>query len=105
MATALHIVGPTLLTMSAATLYTVPASTTFIVRLIHVGSIANATAKFTLSLGADANATRFQHLRSVDPYSEYDWSGFLAIPTGTVIQGYADTTTALVIVLSGTLET
>lgn len=95
-------VGPTALTTSAATLYTVPGSTTFICRLIHVANETSGPVTFTLSIGTDGAGKRFEYQRIVPPNGEFDWSGFLVVPTGTAVQGLASANTSLTIFLSGT---
>lgn len=102
MAEAGKTIGPTVLTTSAATLYTVPGSTSFYCRYVSVTNVTASTVAFSLSIGTDALGTRWRSNREVLPYKEYDWSGFLFVPTGTVFQAFASVATSLNIIISGT---
>lgn len=92
-----RLAGPTLLTGTAATLYTVPAATTTTVTNIHVGTTSGGT--LYLSIGTYASATRF-HTGIIDANDSYDWSGTLVLAAGEFIQGLSPDG-ALVIVMSG----
>lgn len=96
-------VGPTVLTTSAATLYTVPASTTLTVRNIHIVNESTTTAAtVTVSIGTDGAGKRFLGPGlSIPASSSYDWSGLLIINTGEVIQALASVATSLTVTISG----
>lgn len=96
-----RVAGPTQLSTSAATAYTVPASTTTILRNIHVQNGTGTAATFTLSIGTDAAATRFWDALSIPANSALDWSGFLVLATTEIVQWKAGTATALVATISG----
>lgn len=96
-------IGPTALTTSAATLYTVPASTTLTVRGIHIANeSAVAAVTVTMSIGTDGAGKRFLGPGlSLPASSSYDWSGFLIVNAAEVIQALASATTSLTVTISG----
>lgn len=100
--TAKRLAGPSQLTTSAATLYTVPASTTCIVRHIHV---ANTTANVvTLTLGIGAAGTAANQLFSAYPLNGnavLDWTGFMVLNAADILSALAGTGSALTITVSG----
>lgn len=96
-----RLAGPTLLTASEQTLYTVPASTTTILRGIRVANNSTATVTLTLSIGADAAGTRLYSGFDLLAKSIHDWSGFLVLTAAETLRGYAGTTNQLVITVSG----
>jgi len=100
--TAKRIVGPIALTTTAATtLYTVPASTTTILRSVHVNNESAATATFTLSIGADAAGKRLWSAHDIPTKSSFDWSGFIVMTAAEIIQASAGSATALTLTISG----
>ena len=103
--TASRIVGPTLLTNSSVTLYTVPAATTVIVRNILIANTSATAATARLSIGADAAGTRILPDISIPANSVYDWSGFLVLAAAQVLAGQSGTTNVLAITISGVLVT
>ena len=103
--TAKRLAGPAQLTTSAATQYTVPASTTAVVRNIHVANTSAAVAKFTMSIGTDAAGTRFYDEVEIPVDGALDWSGFLVLAATEVIQAKSDTATALTLTISGVEST
>lgn len=106
MAEALHVVGPTAFGTSDAALYTVPASTTFIVRNVHVVNTSASTQTFRLGAHSSAltAATAFAWDRAIEPAEEYDWGGFWVVTTGQILRGHASAT-SVTVWLSGTLWT
>lgn len=96
-------VGPTALTTSAATLYTVPASTTLPVRNIHIANESTTTAvTVTLSIGTDGAGKRLLGPGlSLPASSSYDWSGFLIVNAAEIIQALASANTSLTVTISG----
>lgn len=103
--TASRIIGPMLLTNSSATLYTVPAATTAILRLIHIANTSGTAATVKLSIGTDAAGTRILGDYSVPANGTYDWSGFLPVVAGEVIKGHSGTNNVLNITAAGVLVT
>lgn len=98
--TAVRPVGPILLTSSSVTLYTVPASTTVIVRSIHIANTSGTAATARLSIGADAAGTRWLPDYSVPANGTYDWSGFLTLVAAETLRGQSGTTNVLTITVS-----
>ena len=100
--TAKRLVGPVALTTTAATtLYTVPASTTAVLRSIHVNNESGATASFTMSIGADAAGKRLFSALDIPTKSSFDWSGFIVMAAAEIIQSSASANTALTLTISG----
>jgi hypothetical protein len=93
--------GPTALTTTAATQYTVPASTTAILRSVHVCNESATTSWFTVSIGTDGAGKRLWFQQDVDPKSSFDWSGFIVLATGEVIQALTQTATSNTLTISG----
>jgi hypothetical protein len=100
--TAKRLVGPVALTTTAATtVYTVPASTTAILRSVHVNNESGSTATFTLSIGTDGAGKRLWSAVDIPTKSSFDWSGFIVMAAAEVIQSSAGTATALTLTVSG----
>jgi hypothetical protein len=99
-----RLAGPTSLTATAATVYTVPASTKAIVRNIHVANTSAAVATFTMSIGADAAGTRYYDDVEVPVGGALDWSGFLVLAAAETIQAYSGTASVLTLTISGVEE-
>lgn len=93
--------GPSALTTGAVTQYTVPASTSTILRSIHVANTsASAPASFTLSIGADAAGTRLFAAYPIPPGGVLDWSGFIVLNAADTVQALASVAT-LTLTMSG----
>lgn len=87
--TAKRLAGPTAVGTAAATVYTVPAATTAILRNVHVANTTAGALTFNLSIGADAAATRFYSGFSVPANGSLDWSGFIPLAATEVLQALA----------------
>lgn len=93
--------GPSALTTSAATQYTVPGSTQTIIRNIHVvNTNATVNSNFSLSIGSDIAATRLFAVTPIPGSSFLDWSGFIVLAAGEIIQAFASAAT-LTLTISG----
>lgn len=101
--TATRFVGPTLLTNTTATLYTVPALTIAILRNIHIANTSGTAATVKLSIGVDAAGSRLLGDLSVAANGTYDWSGFMPVAAAETIRGHSGTTNVLAITISGVL--
>jgi len=99
--TAKRLSGPALLTASAATVYTVPGATTTILRSVHVSNETGSTATFTMSIGTDASGKRLWTAMDIATKSSFDWSGFIVLAAGEVLQAFSGTTSALTLTTSG----
>jgi hypothetical protein len=93
--------GPALLTNSAATKYTCPAVTKTIVRHIHVLNPSALVVTFSLSIGADAAATRLFDAYSIAPNTILDHFCYYVVEAAEIIQASAGTTLVLVITIDG----
>lgn len=99
-----RLAGPLYLTNVAATLYTVPAATVTVVRNIHVANPAyNTSAAFSLSIGqVSASLANYIYYSQPAPAGgAFDWSGFLVLQAGEVLQGLAGNTNILSMTISG----
>jgi hypothetical protein len=99
--TAKRLAGPSLLTAAAATYYTVPASTTAILRSVHVTNETGSTATFTMSIGTDAAGKRLWTALDIPTKSSFDWSGFIVMAAAEVLQAFSGTASALTLTVSG----
>ncbi len=99
--TAKRLSGPALLTGSAATVYTVPASTTTILRSVHVSNETGSTATFTMSIGTDASGKRLWTALDIPTKSSFDWSGFIVLAAAEILQAFSGTASALTLTTSG----
>jgi hypothetical protein len=99
--TAKRLAGPTSLTASSATIYTVPGSTTAILRNIRVANTTGVVARLTVSIGADAAGTRIWSSVAIPANDALDWSGFMVLAAAETLRAYSDTASALTITVSG----
>lgn len=96
--------GPAQVSNAAATKLTVPASTRDIVRHIHVQNPSGAAVTFTLSIGADAAATRLFDAFSLGAGGILDHHCYYPLEAAEVIQALAGTNNVLVLTISGDRE-
>lgn len=96
-----RIAGPTQMANTATTVYTVPGSTTTVIRNLHIANTTSNAVTFTMSIGADAAATRIYHQYSVGPGDIYDWTGAIVLNAADILQAYASSATSLTLTLSG----
>lgn len=99
--TPVRIAGPTLLTGSAVTQYTVPASTTTILRDLRAANTTGTSASIFVSIGADAAGTRLWSGLFVPANGTLDWTGFIVLATGETFRAYSGTASALTLTASG----
>lgn len=96
--------GPTALSTSAATIYTVPASTVATIKSIRVSNETGSAAPLAISVGTDGANKRFIYGLSVPANGSYDWEGTLVLAAAEVLQAYSGpsgTASSLTIVVSG----
>lgn len=93
--------GPTALTTSAVTKYTVPALTTTIVRSIHVCNETGVDHAFTLSIGTDGAGKRLFMAQPVLANDSFDWTGNIVLDPADILQALADVGTGVTLVISG----
>ena len=60
-----RLVGPALIATGPTTIYTVPASTKTVIREIHISNPTGSAVTYTISIGADAAATRIYQTYSI----------------------------------------
>lgn len=102
-----RLAGPAQVSNVAATKYTVPANTKTIVRHIHVENPSGAAVTFTLSIGADAAATRLWDAFSIpaaaagERESVKDWYVYLVLEAAEIIQALAGTNNILTLTING----
>lgn len=96
-------VGPSAGTGAAATLYTVPGSTTFHWRSMSVVNTTTTAQTFRMSIGADAAGTRLYHDTSVPPNFTFDWTGYRPLVAAETIQWNGPTT--LTVTIGGVEQT
>lgn len=99
--TPLRLAGPTLVTNSATTVYTVPSVTKTIVRHIHVSNPSGSAVTFTLSIGADAAGKRLFDAFSIPNGSVIDHICYYVMEAAEVIQTFSGTNNVLVITIDG----
>lgn len=95
-------IGPVALGNSAATLYTTPSGTDFTVRNVHVANESAVNARFSLSIGVDGAGNRVYHnVEVAGNGGAFDWSGYMPLAAGELIQAFANLPSALTITISG----
>ena len=99
--TAKRLGGPEAIGTSEETLYTVPGSTTAIIRNIHIANTTTSAAAIKMSIGADAAGTRILGDLSVPANGTYDWSGFMVLAAGETLRATGGTNNALTVTVSG----
>lgn len=96
-----RLAGPALVSNSAATKYTVPASTLTVVRSIHVQNPSASAVDFTLSIGADAAGTRVYDALSIPADSQKTFWAYRVLEEAEVIQAFAGTNNILTLTIDG----
>lgn len=97
--------GPAQVSNAATTKYTVPAVSKFIVRHIHVYNPGTGSVNFTLSIGADAAATRIFDAYPVAEDVPLDHFCYYPVEAAEVIQALGSVNNQLVLTISGELIT
>ncbi len=100
-----RIVGPQLVTNSAATVYTVPGATTTILRNIHVANTSASAATFFLSLGTDAAGKRLFSGQTIPANGSLDWTGNIPMAAAEILQSYSGTTNVLSVTIGALVLT
>src|SRR5215203_1371669 len=105
--TAKRLVGPALIATGPTTVYTVPALTKTIIRQIHISNPSGSAVTFTLSVGADAAATRLWQTYSIPAAaagvtdSVRDIFMYLVMDVAEILTISAGTNNILTIVVTG----
>lgn len=98
-----RLVGPAFLANTSTLLYTVPASTTTVLRYLRVVNETGAAAHFTIAIGTDGAGKRIWYQETVLDY--YDWSGNVVLAAAETLYAYASAATTLTITISGVEST
>lgn len=97
-----RMVGPYTLPVASGTLYTVPTSTTSVLRNIHICNEGTVAASFTLSIGTDGTPShRLFYLFIVAPNDVFDWTGNIVLVAGEQFTGQASIASSLTLTVSG----
>ena len=99
--TAKRLAGPAQVSNAAATKYTVPASTTAIIRHVHIQNPSGSPVSFTMSIGADAAGVRLFDALSIPAVSPYDWYGYVVVTAAEIVQAFAGTNNILTLTIFG----
>lgn len=101
-----RVFGPAQLTNAAATKYTVPTNMALDLSFVHFSNPTGSTAtKFTMSIGADAAATRVFDVYPLAAGSVFDWYPNLqTLVAAEIIQAFADVTASIVMTINGYLR-
>ena len=109
--TAIRFHGPAQVSNAAATKYTVPAGSKAVIRHIRLQNPSGAAVTFTMSIGADAAATRIFDALSIPAAaagvsdSVRDYFGYWVVEAAEIVQAFAGTNNILTLTFSGDLYT
>jgi len=93
--------GPALVSNVAATKYTVPASTRTILRSVHISNPTGSPVDFTMSIGADAAATRIFDGFAIGADTVYDHWCYYVLEAAEIVQALAGTNNVITLTLDG----
>jgi hypothetical protein len=96
-----RLVNPTVLTTSAVTVYTVPASTQAVIRTIRVCNEGALAATFTMSLGMDGAGKRMFYNLSIPAGGTLLSTEQTVMEATEILQAYSDTASSLTLTISG----
>jgi len=96
-----RLAGPALVSNAAATKYTVPALTKTIVRHVHVENPTGSNVTFTMSIGADAAATRLFDAYTIAAGAVLDHFCYYVVEAAEIIQALAGTNNVLTLTIDG----
>lgn len=99
-----RLAGPAQVSNAAATKYTVPTSVRTIVRHIHVSNPTGSSVDFTLSIGADAAATRLFDGYPISADSVLDHFCYYVLTAAEIIQAFAGTNNVITLTIDGDEE-
>lgn len=101
MADAYARIGPLALTNAPATIYTAPVGTVLTMRNIHISNEGATAEQFTLSIGVDAAGSRLYRAVEIPGNGAFDWSGFLPVMAGEIVEAFASVSGQLTITIGG----
>jgi hypothetical protein len=96
-----RLAGPAQVSNAAATKYTVPASTIAVVRSVHISNPSGSAVTFTLSIGADAAATRLYDAFSIAANTSQELFVYWVLTATEIIQAFAGTNNILTLTIDG----
>ena len=99
--TAKRLAGPALMAGTATTIYTVPGSTTTVVKFVHIANTSGAAATFRMSIGTDAAGTRVYHDVLVPANDTLHLPVWWVLAAAEIIQAYSSPTNNLTVTVSG----
>lgn len=105
MRTPLRVHGPAQVSNTAATKYTVPANSKFVLRHIHVYNPGAGTVNFTASIGADAAGTRIYDAYPVAEDVPFERWVYFVLEEAEIFQALGSVNNQLVLTLDGDLIT
>lgn len=96
-----RLAGPAQVSNAAATKYTVPAGTKTILRHIRVQNPSGGAVTFTMSIGADAAATRIYDGYSLAAGAVLDIWVYFVLEAAEIVQALSGTNNVLTLTLDG----
>lgn len=93
--------GPAQVSGAAATKYTVSASEKIEIRHIHVDNPGAGSVNFTMSIGADAAATRIFSAYPIAQNVPLDHYGIYVVDAAEIVQAFASVANQLVLTIDG----
>jgi len=93
--------GPAQVSNAAATKYTVAAGRRGILRHVHIQNPSASVVTFTMSIGADAAATRLFDAYSIGANAILDHFCYYVLEAAEIIQALAGTNNILVLTIDG----
>ncbi len=96
-----RLAGPAQVSNAAATKYTVPAVTKTVVRHVHVQNPSAGIVTFTMSIGADAAATRIFDAYSIAAGAVLDHFCYYVLEAAEIIQALSGTNNVLTLTIDG----
>lgn len=97
--------GPAQLGNTTATRYTTPALTRTIIRHIHLINPTGGAVTVTMSIGADAAATRFLDAYSLAAGASIDLYGPYTLEAAEILAAHASAATSIVAIVDGEEQT
>jgi hypothetical protein len=96
-----RLAGPAQVSNAAATKYTVPALTKTVIRHVHVQNPSAGIVTFTMSIGADAAATRLFDAYSIAAGAVLDHFCYYVIDAAEIVQALSGTNNVLTLTIDG----
>lgn len=94
-------IGPSLLTNVAATVYTVPALTTYFMKTVRAVNTTATAATIFASIGVDAAGTRIFAGETVPANGSITLDCWIPMAAAEVLQAYSGTNNAIALTVGG----